>query len=592
MYTKGLRNRLFNMIEPINSTDNISQVIPEKELNNTPYYLSDDFERSPNGDVFDNKKKKTKRIILTISGILAATIITVGAICYSKGKSTDGTEKKFGERIKDGWKKLWEKNEKQAGEIKDKAPERPSEGSSKDKPTETKTSGEHSESDIEKVPETTGEKINEESSGILKSETRPNPFEPEVQKEIKDSEPVFIHDVPPEITTGTEIIKVDDPHGIFEEFCNRYRYSYKGNIEDYNLWARPNPKPLQYNYDELVSSELVKEINYQDFENSINNLLKKMNISPEITKSGFNTKCIKFNYNDCEFSYLLKRKSIFAKWKLNEDELFSVRMPKSNEYIDFIFDKNGNCTANTYEKGKLYSTEKFNSKKELTSCIRFDENKKPSQEYYYKYDDAGNCIEKEYNDNDSWHEKHEYTYEDNILVSEIYTDYDSNNAIFRQKQFKYKEGSTIPYECTSLDREGHITSIETLEKNEDLCETTTIWKKYNSDRTMVEKLNELYEKDNISLLTKYDYTKEGVDMEKIFVEDGHIMTECEYIGSTNEPKEFTKYLYDSEKNFTGAEKTFYKDGKISAFCIYDAEDNLINGRLFEPDNVVKQYLKN
>ena len=67
------------------------------------------FERSPELDTF-GEAKNSKKTIATIAGIVGALALTTLGICYVKGKGPEGTTKKFGERIKDGWKNLWHKN--------------------------------------------------------------------------------------------------------------------------------------------------------------------------------------------------------------------------------------------------------------------------------------------------------------------------------------------------------------------------------------------------------------------------------------------------------------------------------------------------
>ena len=67
------------------------------------------FERNPQTDTFDKsgKKKKTSKLAASLAAIAA---VILALICFAKGKGPEGTTKKFGERMKDGWKNLWHKN--------------------------------------------------------------------------------------------------------------------------------------------------------------------------------------------------------------------------------------------------------------------------------------------------------------------------------------------------------------------------------------------------------------------------------------------------------------------------------------------------
>mgnify|MGYP006908836820 CR=1 FL=1 len=214
------------MIEPISYTDDIGKVIPEKELNNTPYYLGDDLERSPNGDTFNDKKKKTRRIIFSISGIVALTAIVIGALCYSKGKSADGAQKKFGERMRDGWKNLWRKGEQKTAEAKEtKPPEKPSGGNDNNNANLTeKTSKTET---LEKPINPTRSNKPNSVEGTMETQATVRSTETNVPQAINEPVPEFINNTPLEIANDTKIIKIDNPAGVFEECCERCHGNYK-----------------------------------------------------------------------------------------------------------------------------------------------------------------------------------------------------------------------------------------------------------------------------------------------------------------------------------------------------------------------------
>ncbi len=104
------------MLDSINGDVVVGEVIQpetEKKVNKNISYRGTDFERTPDSDSFDSdeKKNKTGKVIGITASIIAAAALILGAVCYSKGKGADGVEKKFGERMKDGWKELWHKEE-------------------------------------------------------------------------------------------------------------------------------------------------------------------------------------------------------------------------------------------------------------------------------------------------------------------------------------------------------------------------------------------------------------------------------------------------------------------------------------------------
>ena len=95
-------------------------------------------ERIPDSDTFDNKKKSGKPAKI-IASLIAAAAVVVGAICFSKGKAPEGTAKKFGERMKDGWNKLCRKSKDVAEDVSDKLEENVSDVGNKTKNTTKKT---------------------------------------------------------------------------------------------------------------------------------------------------------------------------------------------------------------------------------------------------------------------------------------------------------------------------------------------------------------------------------------------------------------------------------------------------------------------
>ena len=87
--------------------------IPTAKNSNISYRAGEanTFERNPEVDTF-GEPKKNKKTIGTIAGIAGALALVTLGVCYAKGKGPEGTTKKFGERIKDGWKSLWKKASK------------------------------------------------------------------------------------------------------------------------------------------------------------------------------------------------------------------------------------------------------------------------------------------------------------------------------------------------------------------------------------------------------------------------------------------------------------------------------------------------
>ena len=78
-------------------------------------------ERTPDGDYYDNQRKK--KTIGIVAGLILTTAAVVGGICWHKGKSANGEEKKFFDRLKDGWKELTGKGKKAAEDGAGKAEE-------------------------------------------------------------------------------------------------------------------------------------------------------------------------------------------------------------------------------------------------------------------------------------------------------------------------------------------------------------------------------------------------------------------------------------------------------------------------------------
>ena len=76
-------------------------------------------ERTPDGDYYDKQRKK--KTIGIVAGLILTVAAVVGGICWHKGKPADGGEKKFFDRLKDGWKELTGKGKKAAEDGADKA---------------------------------------------------------------------------------------------------------------------------------------------------------------------------------------------------------------------------------------------------------------------------------------------------------------------------------------------------------------------------------------------------------------------------------------------------------------------------------------
>ena len=133
------------------------------EFFKTEHYPSDSFEKS------DNQKYSTKTKVGIVIGILSLAAITLGSICWFKGKG-NGENKKFLERLKDGWNKLWGKGKPE----KQNKPDKP-DGNKKDpgdvsKPNNNKSQETEAVKPPNKNPETNDitEKIEKMRAAIRK----------------------------------------------------------------------------------------------------------------------------------------------------------------------------------------------------------------------------------------------------------------------------------------------------------------------------------------------------------------------------------------------------------------------------------------
>ena len=90
-----------------NETPNITV----KRLGNIPFRGKSDYERQPDVDSYESENKP----ILKTGGIITTTLLaaglTFGIFCYAKG-GVKGSKKNFGQRMKDGWKKIFGKGHK------------------------------------------------------------------------------------------------------------------------------------------------------------------------------------------------------------------------------------------------------------------------------------------------------------------------------------------------------------------------------------------------------------------------------------------------------------------------------------------------
>ena len=103
------------MINVSNIDVSDAKIVTDKfAKNNYVSYRGSTYESSPKTDTFENSNKEKKSHIGLILSSVAAVALTFGIICYCKGKGADGVEKKFGERMKDGWNELWHKGVKKA----------------------------------------------------------------------------------------------------------------------------------------------------------------------------------------------------------------------------------------------------------------------------------------------------------------------------------------------------------------------------------------------------------------------------------------------------------------------------------------------
>lgn len=116
-------------------------------------YSDGTLERMPETDLYE--KKKSGKAVGIIAGLVAAAALVIAGICYHKGKPAEGIEKKFGERMKDGWKELWGKGKKAAEDGADKAGEEVEKAKTE---AETKVKKSDKKSKSDKTKKTTGAK--------------------------------------------------------------------------------------------------------------------------------------------------------------------------------------------------------------------------------------------------------------------------------------------------------------------------------------------------------------------------------------------------------------------------------------------------
>lgn len=93
--------------------DNSDAIIKNIETNTKSFPVGfrastkNSLERNPVEDSFNKENQNKKKGLIAALGSIGVVVLTLGLICYSKGKSLDGIEKKFSQRMKDGWNDLW-----------------------------------------------------------------------------------------------------------------------------------------------------------------------------------------------------------------------------------------------------------------------------------------------------------------------------------------------------------------------------------------------------------------------------------------------------------------------------------------------------
>lgn len=77
-----------------------------KNFGSVPFKGNTDFERQPDEDSYESESKPILKPAGIIATILLASGLTLSIFCFAKG-GTEGIKKKFGQRMKDGWKKIF-----------------------------------------------------------------------------------------------------------------------------------------------------------------------------------------------------------------------------------------------------------------------------------------------------------------------------------------------------------------------------------------------------------------------------------------------------------------------------------------------------
>ncbi len=90
-----------------NETPNLTA----KRFGNIPFKGNSDYERQPETDIYEPYTKSVVKIGGIITTVVLTAGLTLGIFCFAKGK-TEGITKKFSQRMKDGWIKIFGKRHK------------------------------------------------------------------------------------------------------------------------------------------------------------------------------------------------------------------------------------------------------------------------------------------------------------------------------------------------------------------------------------------------------------------------------------------------------------------------------------------------
>lgn len=90
-----------------NETSNLTVL----RFSNIPFRGKSEYERQPESDCYESYNKSGLKTGGIITTILLSAGLTLGIFCFAKG-GAEGVKKKFGQRMKDGWKKIFGKRPK------------------------------------------------------------------------------------------------------------------------------------------------------------------------------------------------------------------------------------------------------------------------------------------------------------------------------------------------------------------------------------------------------------------------------------------------------------------------------------------------